>query len=358
MIPKQIQEIMDLARWAPSGDNTQPWRFEFVDEHHIVVHGFDTRNHCVYDLDGRPSQIALGGLLETLTIAASSYHLSAEHKRRPNLPEITPTFDVKFSHDPSIQPDPLLPFIPVRSVQRRPLSTRSLTPQEKSELESSVGNHYKILWLEGFSKKLQTALLLFHNAKLRLTMPEAYQVHKTIIQWGSRYSEDRVPDQALGVDPVTAHLMHWVMANWQRVDFFNTYLAGTWAPRLQMDFFPAMACAGHFLIISDAIPASVDDYVTAGQAMQRFWLTATRLGLQLQPEMTPLIFSRYVRSGIHFSATLGMHKMAESVSNGLISMIGKENNARCVFMGRVGAGSAAKARSIRQPLNQLWLSED
>ena len=27
-----LVKILDLARWAPSGDNTQPWRFEIVDE--------------------------------------------------------------------------------------------------------------------------------------------------------------------------------------------------------------------------------------------------------------------------------------------------------------------------------------
>jgi len=45
-----VEQILDLARWAPSGDNTQPWRFEIVDEVNVVVHGFDTREHCVYDL--------------------------------------------------------------------------------------------------------------------------------------------------------------------------------------------------------------------------------------------------------------------------------------------------------------------
>ena len=52
-----IEQILELARWAPSGDNTQPWRFEIADAQSLVVHGFDTREHCVYDLDGRPSQM-------------------------------------------------------------------------------------------------------------------------------------------------------------------------------------------------------------------------------------------------------------------------------------------------------------
>ena len=31
-----LLKILDLARWAPSGDNTQPWRFEIVADDHIA----------------------------------------------------------------------------------------------------------------------------------------------------------------------------------------------------------------------------------------------------------------------------------------------------------------------------------
>ena len=50
-----IEQILELARWAPSGDNTQPWRFEVLGDDHFVVHGFDTRDWCLYDIDGRPT---------------------------------------------------------------------------------------------------------------------------------------------------------------------------------------------------------------------------------------------------------------------------------------------------------------
>ena len=50
-------------------------------------------------------------------------------------------------------------------------------------------------------------------AKLRLTLPEAYLTHRDVIQWHARHSDDRVPDQALGVDPLTTRLMQFVMAS-------------------------------------------------------------------------------------------------------------------------------------------------
>lgn len=89
--------------------------------------------------------------------------------------------------------------------------------------------------------------------------------------------------------------MRWVMQSWERVVFFNKWLAGTVAPRIEMDGLPALACAAHFALVMGGPPRNVDDYVTAGRAMQRYWLTATALGLQLQPELTLLIFGRYVR---------------------------------------------------------------
>ena len=71
-----LTKILDLARWAPSGDNTQPWRFEIVDDALIRVHGNDTRDHILYDYDGHPSHIAHGALLETMRIAASGFGLT------------------------------------------------------------------------------------------------------------------------------------------------------------------------------------------------------------------------------------------------------------------------------------------
>ncbi len=353
-IPKRpIEDILDQARWAPSGDNTQPWRFEIVDNHHLVVHGYDTREHCVYDLQGHASQLSLGTLLETIAIAASNHGLSTQHQRRTNLPETTPTFDVTFSESPEHSPSPLAPYIPLRCVQRRPMRTRLISRREKRELEESLSPEYQVIWLEGFSDKWAAARLMFRNAGLRLTMPEAYEVHSRIIEWNARYSEDKIPDQALGVDPFTARLMHWTLHSWNRVAFMNRYLAGTLMPRIQLDLIPSLACAGHFVVLAKHQAQTVDDFVSAGQAVQRFWLTATRLGLSIQPEMTPLIFNDYVSNNIPFSSSQGMDDRAKKVSAQLKDLIGEKNTDNAVFMGRIGAGPNPTSRSLRLPLAKL-----
>lgn len=346
-----IEQILDLARWAPSGDNTQPWRFEIVNDDHFVVHGHDTRTHCVYDLDGHPSQISLGALLENIVIAASGHGLRTQIQRRKESPEEKPLFDVKleFAGAPA---DPLIPYIQKRSVQRRAMRTRKLTADEKRALELSVGDAYAVSWWEGLGPKWRVAKLMFDNAHLRLTLPEAYLVHRNVIEWNARFSENKVPDQALGLDKGTLKLMHWVMQTWGRVDFFNKYLAGHLVPRVEMDLLPGVFCGAHFALVAQKEPDSIDEYVAAGRAVQRFWLTSTSLGLGLQPELTPLIFSRYVREGRSFSLSAQAKTHANELAERLEDIL-KELTPRTIFLGRIGMGRPVEARSLRSPLRDL-----
>ena len=352
---RSVERILDLARWAPSGDNSQVWRFKINSDDHIEVHGFDTRTHCVYDVKGRPSQIALGALLETIRIAATGESLRARCIRRLDSAEEHPIFDVYLEPRVGETPDPLLTSILERCVQRRPVSMRPLTVEEKRGLELALGKQYKMMWIERHSERLAMARLLFKNAKIRLTMPEAYRVHSSVIAWNTRYSDDKVPDAAIGLDPVTTKLMAWVMQSWGRVKFFNTYLAGTLVPRVQLDFIPALACAAHFIMLSPKLPNSIDDYVHIGGALQRMWLTATRMNLQMQPELTPLVFAQYVREDIRFSATKGLWEQAQSLYHRLGELIGLDAQESAVFMGRIGAGPRADARSLRLPLERLMI---
>jgi len=348
-----IQNILDVARWAPSGDNTQPWRFEIIDDQHFIVHGFDTRNHCVYDLDGHPSQMAIGALLENIEIASAELGYAVEFIRRSELPEATPTLDVYLKHESSIAPNPLHPYISVRATQRRKLSPRPLQKEQKGQIEKAAGKGFQILWFDGASSKLKIASLLFRNARIRLTIPEAYEVHKNIIQWNSRFSEDRIPDQAVGLGPLASNLMKWSLVSWRRTHFMSVYLGGTLLPRIQLDWLPAFYCAAHFILVADRKPVSLDDYILAGRAMQRVWLTATQLGLQAQPEMTPLIFSRYVREGRRFTMVEKMQDVAEYLAADFAALISPEEVQHAVFMGRMGYGKAPCARSLRLPLEKL-----
>ena len=89
-----------------AGITLQPWRFQILDEFHIVVHGFDTREYCLYDLNGFGSQLAHGALLETISIAATGFGLRVEISRRRDTPEAHPLYDVRLHPDGEVQAAP------------------------------------------------------------------------------------------------------------------------------------------------------------------------------------------------------------------------------------------------------------
>ncbi len=351
-----IEQVLDLARWAPSGDNTQPWRFEITGERSCVVHAFDTRRHCVYDLTGMPSQIAVGALLETARIAATGLGLRADIVHLPSGDE-HPLFELRLVDDPAAQPHPLTPFITTRCTHRRPYSRRPLTDAEKQTLQASVGKSYTLVWLEG-PRRTEVARLLFASAKIRLTIPEAYEVHRSIIEWHARYSETKIPDQAVGLDPVGLALMRWAMKSWPRTRLLSVYLGGTLLPRLQLDLLPGLGCAAHVMLLGERPAGSVHDCAQAGAAVQRLWLTATRLGLQHQPEMTPLIFAGYHRSGVEFTREPGALAAAAAIDARLRRLVAPHPVERALWLGRIGQGNAPASRSTRRSLASLKWAHD
>ena len=350
-----LLKILDLARWAPSGDNTQPWRFEIVSDKHLAIHGNDTRDWCVYDFNGHASHMAHGALLETLRIAATGEGLAAAWSRRAGSSDRAPVFDVLLDARADIPSDPLLNFIETRVVQRRPMRTTPLTPAQREALAAAPGPGYSTRFFESGAERSKVAGMLWRSAYLRLTCPEAYPVHKEIIEWRTRFSKDRIPEQAVGVDGATARLMEWVMASWGRVQFFNKYLGGTIAPRVQLDYIPARACAAHILILPDAPPRGVEDYVRGGIALQRLWLTAASVGLHLQPEMTPLIFRWYARGGKKISALPAIDRGAAELAEEFERLGGFGPDRDLTFFCRVGVSDAPRSRSLRKSVEELML---
>jgi hypothetical protein len=92
----------------------------------------------------------------------------------------------------------------------------------------------------------------------------------------------------------------------------------------------------------------------AGQALQRFWLTATELGLALQPAMAPVIFGFYGRHGAAFTADAGIRAQAKALAEALAGTVSGDPE-RLVFRGRLGVPASRRVgpRSIRKPLEEL-----
>ncbi|MBW8191608.1 hypothetical protein K0504_11220 [Neiella marina] len=374
MSDSPIKQIFDYARWAPSGDNVQNWQFEFVNDLEAIIHGHDESDWLVYDKKGNASKLALGCLLETLEIAALQQGFSTQIELVENRFGKQPTDEAYSSHptfkvnlsasEPAVQP--LFSSIKTRTVQRKLMSRSGLSPLDKQALEQSLPTGYSVIWLDSVDDKKQIAKLMYGNATTRYLMREGYDTHSRIIEFtakkndgspnqlaNSEFSKNKIPAKALGLDPLTVIMMEWVLASWDRFHFVATYLAGTVWPKLIMDYMTAICCGTHFVIIAEQEPKTLEDYVNAGRAVQRFWLQSDIVQLGFQPEQTPIIFSEYIRDGVSFTTDVKANTNAQKMDTELKQMLGVDTVNRAVFMGRLGHSNPVQYRSVRKSLEEL-----
>lgn len=352
------EKVIDYARWAPSGDNTQPWIFKLKNEQQFTIKATDTRSHCVYDLDGHSSHLAHGILLETISIAANQLGHEAHFLINDDDCQLL-IINVELSANENLSTSSkknqhLFPYIKTRAVQRRSMGTKKLSSNEKEALIYALPEGFSITFFESFSEKLACAKLNFINAKTRLTMEEAFNVHREIIEWNSKYSETKIPEQALGIDWLTARAMQWMFKNWHRVNFANNYLGAALIPRIILDFIPGLRSNAHFVIYASQEPKTIQEYIASGRAIQRFWLTVAQLNLGLQPSQTSIIFAKYLRNKTLFTLDDSVKINAIKAKEALESVV--QHSERAVFIGRLGRTELPRSRSIRKRLSKLIIN--
>lgn len=356
-----IEQVLDFARWAPSGDNTQPWRFEIIEADRVRIH-FQSSGDCnPYEYrGGEPSLLALGMLIETIRLAASTYGRAFDYAVEPGARSEPLRVDVRIPATRNIVPDPLAAFVPTRSVNRWPMRTRRLTVREKLELERALSPEFRVRWFETASERLAIARLSASVTDIRLRAPELFDIHKHVIDWQNVHSPHGLPARTIGLDRATLGIMRWAMGSWTRMRWLNR-LTGTAAARAQLDLWPGFRSAAFFAIpaVEPSGAPSVEATLRAGAAIQRFWLTGTKLGLTLQPAAALLMIA-HQGSGQQplFTTDPTLGRKIRNASRVFPAMFGGQPE-EFIFVGRIGEPKSWThgSRSVRRSWSELARDE-
>jgi hypothetical protein len=143
------------------------------------------------------------------------------------------------------------------------------------------------------------------------------------------------------------------MKSWERLEFMSKYLGGTILPRFLMDWLPAMKSSALFTIVAEKEPKTLDDYLNAGKAVQRFWLQSAALNLGFQPTQTPVIFSEYIRNDVNFTDNTATQQNAIKMDGKLKELFDPVVIPKIIYMGRVGRSEKVTSRSVRLSLDEL-----
>lgn len=345
-----LEEVLNLARWAPSGDNAQPWRFQPLDASTVRVHvRHDPKNIYEYD-NGEPTMLSAGMLLETMRIAAAQWGRGFEFQLEG--PE---HLLIRFPTAEGTVPDPLYKVLTLRSVDRRPYRSRPLTARETRALEAALSETLPLRWEADFSRRLAIARLNAAATGIRLRCPEAFAVHQAVIDWERNLSPHAIPARAVGLLPAMLPAFRWGMESWSHMRRLNQ--AGTFGPALQMDYVPGVRSAAFVIFPGPGPRCDTGRLLAIGQAIQRFWLTTTSLGLAMQPTIAPIAFGRYGDSKRAFSADQRLVSRATDLAQQFRRTLGLAPS-EVVFMARVGEPSPRmpNVRSTRLALRDLIIA--
>ncbi|MDF1546991.1 MAG: hypothetical protein P1P88_04170 [Bacteroidales bacterium] len=145
MIPEdEMLKMVKYATKAPSGHNTQPWKFKVESDNITIIPDF-TRALPAVDSDNHALYISLGCALENLRIAAPvfGYDTKIEFKYIENELNIKVTF---LGSTENVHSD-LFSFIEKRQVTRNEFQSEKLKPEVLAELFDDIleeGVHLKL----------------------------------------------------------------------------------------------------------------------------------------------------------------------------------------------------------------------
>lgn len=353
-LQKAIEAVLNIARWAPSGDNAQPWRFRIKSDGAVEIL-VSRANPSVYEYrEGEPTLISAGALLANIELAAPAFGLRAAWQYVGSS-EGVDHIQVDFREDSAASVPDLFDQITRRSVDRRPFRLRALDARQKDLLAGELNPGMQVQWYESLSERWRIAALSGLATNIRLTIPEAFGIHRDIVDWNNRESAYAIPSRALGLDPLTLRLTRWSMANWGRTKLMN----GLGAPQMasvQMDFLPGLFSAAYFVIRlerrSQGADAALVESLEVGRTIQRFWLRASKLGLVMQPCVAMLAFWSYAEAGQAFTVLPKGRSVAHNLAGRARATFGAIDDV--IFLGRMGwPRSRSASRSTRLPLSQL-----
>lgn len=142
MISKNIiEKILHLGCMAPSGGNSQPWKFE-VENNNIKVIALPEKDHPILNVEHRGTLIAHGALIENIRIAASNFNIETHVKLFPYGKESETIADIELKKNDSLVSDEYYSEIERRTTNRKsyhnkPIDDRLISEFKKLSLQFS-----------------------------------------------------------------------------------------------------------------------------------------------------------------------------------------------------------------------------
>lgn len=340
-----FRSLVEAATRAPSGDNTQPWRFA-LDESagRIGIHLDETRDPSPMNAGQRMARIALGAALENLLREAE--HRGWAFTLERAVPPALAAVRVKVREGAA----PGDAAIPARVTNRRPYDGRPAPEAVLSKLSSltapldGVTTH----WITGPERLAAFAPLIGRADATLFAVPAMLAAFLRKVRFD-------VPPDAHVDDGLSTASLEFSAAN--RI----LLRALPWLPHgllKAMGAFRQMRArsinlvagsSGLCLLAAQDGEAATD--LTVGRAMQRAWLALTEQGLAVQPMMSLPVLENVLDHGLDLPGL--SRKMLVELRDAFRAAAPEIAGRRPAYLMRFGFAPPPSARVGRLPVEAV-----
>jgi hypothetical protein len=291
-----LEQIVRLAAMAPSGGNCQPWRFTYRGGTLRCWHD-EERSRSFLDFEHRGTYLAFGALAENLRLAAGRLGLGISLRPFPVSSEPLLICEAAFgelARPPTSEDEELARQIDLRVTNRRLGARVALVGEEARLLQEIAGRAGAQLRLVTQPERLSIlADIVGMGERLRLLSKVMHRQMMSEVRW----TAEQAAATRDGLDLSTLELTPTDLAGLRLISRWSVMAAvrevnGGHGLTLATQKAVRAASAVGLLSVSNPttdVASRRLAYFQGGTALQRVWLTSTRLGLAFQP-MTPLVY--------------------------------------------------------------------
>ena len=347
-LPEQVVDyLMQAAVRAPSGDNCQPWRYAGQDDT-IHLMPDPAADRSFFNVAQAASLISCGAAAENLIVAASRFGLQARVRIETGGDQ--PRFNIRLSGR-GVPEDPLQRFIWVRHTNRTLYDRSPLDPAHGVQIQEAVASFDDVrLVLHSDSSRLNEAARLV--GEIDRIRAEHRGLHTHLMQM-IRFTDQEAADRRDGFplrNLEAGRAGEWFLRltrPWPVMNCLNHLGMGKMISRISFQGMQSASAVG-LLKVPSCRP---EHLMVGGRALERLWLTATRLGLSFQPMTAATLFwLRWQRGGRNDFAPQH-RRLLEAIWPRYRRLFDVRSESEGhILLFRIGKGRPVNCRTLRKPL--------
>ncbi len=350
-----VRKILESGILAPSGENAQPWLFK-VDKNTISLFNNPDSDQSLYNYRQSGSFVANGACIENMAIAAAGFGFGVDVEYFPEkeLPNFVALITL---HENNAKRSPLEDALSLRATNRKTYDGSPLTEAERvALLDIPHIKQYpaRVVMVESRDKIAALAKAASFNERMLVENPKVHDFFFAHVRWTDE--ENRKHPKGFYIDTLELKPPQVAAFKLLRSPFAARILSALGMSKVvgndnEKIYNTASAMFG--IVAKNNTPF---DLVMAGRIFEHIWLTATKLGLSLQPTTGALFLAEGIRGENRDSFSISQQRELLAARESVYDTLEVHaENEYVVVLFRVGRGGEPSARAARFPLEHFLI---